>query len=68
MSRLYDLDDDAGESKAGRRRWYEFECPGCDAHNPYEGGFAVGDEVLCYYCGIHYKVLDRDGRFRLKEA
>lgn len=69
MAGGYDhYDDDEGE-KAGRGgKWREFECPGCDAHNPYDGGFGIGDEVLCYYCGIHFKVVERDGRFKLKEV
>lgn len=68
MSRAYDHYDDDDRSSSRGQRWYEFECPGCDAHNPYEAGFGVGYEVLCYYCGIHYNVIERDGGFKLKEA
>ena len=30
---------------------YEFDCPECDAENPWDEGFAEGGEVRCHYCG-----------------
>ena len=67
MSRFdhYDEDD---EKKVKGGRFFEFECPDCNAHNPYDDGFKVGSEILCYYCGLHFKVIERDGGFRLKET
>ncbi len=61
-------DDDNDGDGSGARVWKEFECPKCDAFNPVDDGFRVKDEVFCFYCGATFKVLDKDGRFRLKEA
>jgi transcription elongation factor Elf1 len=52
--------DDEGEGEASRR-FTEFECPECDATNPWDDGFGDGDEVLCYYCGMSYKVQVSEG-------
>lgn len=30
---------------------YEFDCPECDANNPWPDGFADQGEVQCHYCG-----------------
>jgi transcription elongation factor Elf1 len=61
----YYYDDD---QKPGAKVFKEFECPDCSAHNPYDDGFKVGQEILCYYCGLHFKVVEREGGFKLKEA
>ena len=37
-------------------RYFEFDCPLCDANNPYDEGFKAGEEVLCYYCGTTFRV------------
>ena len=29
---------------------YEFDCPECDANNPWADGFKEGDGVSCHYC------------------
>ncbi|MBK8013437.1 MAG: hypothetical protein IPK13_19040 [Deltaproteobacteria bacterium] len=53
------------------RRWEEFVCPECDAHNPYGAEFEVGDEVFCCWCGCSFDVRsdpDDDDRFRLRRA
>lgn len=49
------------------RRFNEFDCPDCDANNPYDDGFGDGDEVRCFYCGEAFvaKVGD-SGRLNLK--
>ncbi len=64
-------DDDAEASGVGEgsaRRFHDFDCPGCNANNPYDDPFGNGDEVLCYYCGQEYRVQVTDaGRLRLKE-
>jgi hypothetical protein len=50
------------------RRFTDFDCPSCDANNPYDDGFGDGDEVLCYYCGLEYRVsVNEEGRLRLRE-
>jgi hypothetical protein len=67
-----DEDDDQDQqaaSEGSRRRFADFDCPGCAANNPYDDGIGDGDEVLCYYCGQEYKVTVTDeGRLKLKEA
>ncbi len=60
---------DAGDQGGKRRVFKEFDCPSCDASNPYDDGFSDGDEVLCYYCGTEYRVAVNDeGRLRLRES
>jgi transcription elongation factor Elf1 len=61
---------DAKDSREGRtRRFQDFDCPGCNANNPYDDKFGDGDEVLCFYCGQEYKVrVSDEGRLRLQEA
>jgi hypothetical protein len=62
-------EEEAGPSADRRRRFTDFDCPGCDANNPYEDGFGDGDEVLCYYCGLEYRVtVNEEGRLRLREV
>jgi hypothetical protein len=62
-------DEEAGLAGDRRRRFSDFDCPGCDANNPYEDGFGDGDEVLCYYCGLEYRVtVNEEGRLRLREV
>ena len=49
--------------------YFEFDCPECDANNPYPDGFENGDEVFCYYCGNSFiAVIDEEGNLRLKPA
>ncbi len=65
-----DEEADANHVEEGsRRRFQDFDCPACNANNPYDDGFGDGDEVLCYYCGQEYEVRVTDeGRLRLREA
>ncbi len=57
-----------GTGEGHGRRFQDFDCPGCNANNPYDDGFGDGDEVLCYYCGQEYKVrVSDEGRLRLRE-
>jgi hypothetical protein len=62
----HDDDDDVGE--LGRaRRFNDFDCPDCNANNPYDDSFGDGDEVRCYYCGQDFRAEVSDsGRLRLK--
>lgn len=61
--------DDAGEKEGRRRTFQDFDCPSCNANNPYDDAFGDGDEVLCFYCGQEFKVLVNDeGRLRLRES
>ncbi len=60
----YGGDDDEPEFA---KRLNEFECPDCDATNPVDDGFADGDEVLCFYCGMEYFALFNDsGKVKFK--
>ncbi len=63
-------DDDekkTGKALGSKRKFDEFECPACSAHNPFDT-FGHNDEGLCNWCGIYYKaIVDDDGNLRLKE-
>ncbi len=60
------------ERKKGQPVWTEFDCPSCDANNPHDDGFTVGDELFCNYCGMSLEVrLIRDSdppRYKLVEG
>ncbi len=66
--------DDEYEDKADRTsgvnsRFKEFDCPSCNANNPYEEPFGDGDEIRCFYCGDEFQVrVTGAGRFRLREV
>lgn len=66
-----DHDDDekkTGAALGARRKFDEFECPACSAHNPFET-FGNGDDVLCNWCGMEFKVTVTDeGTLRLRDA
>jgi hypothetical protein len=66
----YDEDDDLQPDDLGRaRRFKDFDCPDCNANNPYDDGFGDGDEVRCYYCGQEFRAdVSDSGRLRLREA
>lgn len=57
-------DDEKPDPKAGLH--FEFECPECNAHNPYADGFRVGQEIQCFYCGQEFKVSDSDGKLKFR--
>lgn len=67
------MDDFSGEGEkdaeaATKKNFDEFDCPICNANNPYGDGFKVGDEIRCFYCGTEYKVKVTDtGKLKLKE-
>ena len=66
----YDDDEKpSGDDLGRKRRFSDFDCPDCNANNPYDDSFGDGDEVRCYYCGQEFKAEVNDsGRLRLKEA
>jgi len=45
----------------------EWECPECTAHNPFDNGFSVGDELFCNWCGQVFDVrkTDSDDKYKL---
>jgi hypothetical protein len=62
-----DDDDAAGADQGSRRRFDDFDCPDCNANNPYDDGFGNADEVRCYYCGQEFRVhVSEEGRLRLR--
>jgi len=63
-------DEDLERSPQGtKRRFTEFECPTCSAHNPVGDAFGNGDDVFCGFCGQSFVALvDEDGALRLKET
>jgi hypothetical protein len=62
-----DEDKKSGKSLGSARKFEEFECPACSAHNPFEP-FGNGDDVLCNWCGLQFLALvDEDGNLKLKE-
>ncbi len=59
-----DEDEKLGELK---KVFDEFDCPECDANNPYGDGFRAGDDVRCYYCGSIFQVrVDDSDKLRLR--
>ncbi|NOZ88128.1 MAG: hypothetical protein GXP49_18100 [Deltaproteobacteria bacterium] len=58
------------KKKNGKLVFTEFDCPVCDANNPYDDGFTDGDEIRCFYCGTIFKVhtLEGSNRFKLIEV
>lgn len=63
-------DKDVAQATLGvKRRFDEFDCPECDAYNPWEDGFGDGDEIRCSYCGVELAVRVTDeGKLRLAVA
>ncbi|RKH09964.1 hypothetical protein D7V97_15055 [Corallococcus sp. CA053C] len=71
MSNDFQFDDDDFAKEAGAangsRVFKEFECPGCDAHNPVDDTFTDGEELRCNYCGCEYLArVNSEGRLKLK--
>ncbi len=57
-----------GKVKVKALRWSEFDCPVCDANNPWDE-FGVGEEVVCMACGCTFKVsAGPDGALNLQEG
>ena len=57
----------SGEEMGRDRRFGDFDCPDCNANNPYDDGFGDGEEVRCYYCGQEFRAdVNDSGRLRLK--
>lgn len=64
VDRNFDDDDEKPNPNAGKH--FEFDCPECNAHNPYDDGFTAGQEIQCFYCGNEFKVSDNDGRLKFR--
>jgi hypothetical protein len=63
----HDYDDDDEKSEAGGIH-KEFHCPSCEAHNPYDEGFHIGDEITCFYCGVVFEVRESNGKLKFREV
>ncbi len=60
--------DENEELESGGKVFTEFDCPNCDANNPWDEGFRSGDEVRCYYCGLSFKAsVSDDNKLRFRE-
>jgi DNA-directed RNA polymerase subunit RPC12/RpoP len=61
-------DDDDGKGDTKAKKFVEFDCPGCNANNPWGDGFEDGEEINCHYCGSSFiaQVSD-EGKLKLKE-
>ena len=60
---------DLGDTAGSKRRFNDFDCPDCNANNPYDEAFGDGDEIRCFYCGTEFKVsVNDEGRLRMKPA
>ena len=64
----YDDDERPDPETLGRaRRFGDFDCPDCNANNPYDDAFGDGDEVRCYYCGQEFRAdVNDSGKLRLR--
>ena len=64
----YDEEEKPQGEELGRdRRFGDFDCPDCNANNPYDDKFGHGDEIRCYYCGQEFRAEVSDsGRLKLK--
>ena len=62
-----DEDTKSGKALGTKRKFDEFECPACSAHNPFDT-FGHGDDVLCNWCGMEFRaVVDDEGNLKLKD-
>lgn len=66
--RTYEDDDDKQLVEQGSgRRFQDFDCPDCNANNPWDDGIGDGDEIRCYYCGQEFLAhVTEEGRLKLK--
>ncbi|MFH1811240.1 MAG: hypothetical protein ABIJ09_21050 [Pseudomonadota bacterium] len=56
------------EDEDGGKVFKDFDCPTCNANNPYDEGIHAGDEVRCFYCGQEFRAQVTDaGRLKLRE-
>lgn len=61
-----DDDDKKGDTKA--KKLFEFDCPSCNANNPWPDGFKDKDEVNCHYCGATLEARFTDeGKLKFRE-
>lgn len=62
-----DDDDEPVKKQAGGRRLFEFDCPECNANNPWPDGFRHKEDIFCHYCGTSFEArLSDEGKLKLK--
>ena len=67
-SEAEDDEKKTGKALGTKRKFEEFECPACSANNPFDT-FGNGDDVLCNWCGMEFRVVvDDEGNLKLKES
>lgn len=55
-------DDDDDKKKGGKGdKKFEFDCPSCNANNPWPDGFKDKEEVNCHYCGTTLEARFQEG-------
>lgn len=60
--------DDEGGGSGKPKKFDEFDCPGCNANNPWPDGLHEGDEINCHYCGTSFLVkITEEGKLKLRE-
>jgi transcription elongation factor Elf1 len=69
MSTHASWDDEDEKSAAPKKAmWFEFDCPTCNANNPWPDGFKEREEVNCHYCGTSFEArLSSDNKLKLRE-
>lgn len=68
MSHSYDEDDDKPDEGKKKKKFDEFDCPTCNANNPWPDGLHDGEEINCHYCGTSFMVRFTDeGKMKLRE-
>ena len=61
-------DEEVTESRKIPSKLTEFDCPNCNANNPWPDGFVNREEVCCHYCGTSFEARFTDeGKVKLKE-
>ena len=64
----YDDDDDDKPQVSKGKKFVEFDCPACNANNPWPDGFVDKEELHCHYCGTSFESrMSKEGRLKLKE-
>ncbi len=61
-------DDDDDKLDTKKKKYFEFDCPSCNANNPWPDGFGGGEEINCHYCGTSFEArVSEEGKLKLRE-
>lgn len=62
------MSDNEDQNAPPKRKHDDFDCPNCNANNPYDDGIHDGEEVRCFYCGAEFRArIDENGKLKLRE-